>query len=94
VILEDVGVGRRKGHVDHRTRPLSESLVAVASISALVSEDASLQIGVRQTPMRGRAMPAIDLERRQLEHGATEQRDVVEAARHQPQRVERNGTAS
>ena len=37
--------------------PLSESVVAVASSSALVSAEASSQIGVRQKPMRGRAMP-------------------------------------
>ena len=36
--------------------PLSASFAATASSSALVSGDASSQIGVRQKPMRGRAM--------------------------------------
>ena len=63
--------------------------MAVASSSALVSAEASSQIGVRQKPMRGRGDPAVDRDRRQLEHGAAEQGDVVERARHQAQRVER-----
>ena len=63
--------------------------MAVASSSALVSAEASSQIGVRQKPMRGAGNAAVDRDRRQLEHGAAEQRDVVERARHQAQRVDR-----
>ena len=88
MVVEDVGEGRRKGHVDHR-----RALVGKLGGRRLQQR---LRIGRRVVPHRraeeADARPAdraVDLDRRQLEHGAAQQRDVVEGARHQAQRVER-----
>jgi ribosomal protein L4 len=67
--------------------PLSASFDAVASSSALVSAAASFQIGVRQKPMRGRAIERSIFGQQQARRRGTGR--YRQGAGHQPQRVGR-----
>ena len=88
MVVDDVGEGRGERHVDHR--------------GALVGEpgrcllDQRLGLGFGLVPYRRAADPdarppdvAIEADRRQLQHGGAEQRNVVERARHEAERIDR-----
>ena len=88
VIVEDVGEGRGEGRIDHRRAFVGE--LARRRFQERLGVGRGLVPDRRAAEADARPGNAtVDADRRQLEHGAAEQRDVVERARHQAQRVDR-----